>query len=89
MTERHARKRRSFAVGGLVAKSGLEEVFAAVEPGARAVLVGALLHLTDEPREPAPGSPSPLGCFKVRRERGRAALLEEPVAAEEPAKAFT
>ena len=77
--ERRARTRRLIELGGLVAKSGLEEVIASAEPDTRAVILGALMHLADELREPTPGSPSPLTRVTAWRERGRVALRAESV----------
>ncbi|GJE02030.1 conjugal transfer protein TraD [Methylobacterium isbiliense] len=78
MVERRARTRRLIELGGLVALSGLEEIIASAEPDTRAVILGALMHLADELREPTPGTPSPLTRVNAWRERGRAALRGEP-----------
>ncbi|MFH6787409.1 conjugal transfer protein TraD [Methylobacterium sp. MA0201] len=77
MVERRARTRRLIELGGLVAKSGLEEIIGTAEPDTRAVILGALMHLADELREPTPGHPSPLARITTWRERGRAALRAE------------
>lgn len=74
MLDRRARTRRLIELGGLVAKSGLEEVVAAVEPDARAVILGALLQLADELRNTDPHGPSPIARLNAWRDRGRAAL---------------
>lgn len=72
--DRRARTRRLIELGGLVAKSGLEEIISTAEPDSRAVILGALMHLADELREPTPGAPSPLARVTAWRERGRDAL---------------
>ena len=51
--QRRSRTRRLIELGGLVAKSGLEEAVAAHEPDGRATLLGALLELAEALREPA------------------------------------
>lgn len=85
--ERRARTRRLIELGGLVAKSGLEEVIAAAEPDTRAVILGALLHLADELQEPTRGALSPLTRVSAWRERGRAALRAELTGAADEASA--
>ena len=77
MLDRRARTRRLIELGGLVAKSGLEEIIAQAEPDTRAVILGALMHLADELREPTPGAPSSLTRVSTWRERGRATLRAE------------
>lgn len=74
--DRRARTRRLIELGGLVDKSGIEPVVLAVEPDARAVILGALLELADELR----GSTS-TGPVAAWRERGRVALRAEPAVA--------
>ena len=72
MLDRRARTRRLIELGGLVAKSGLEEVVAAHEPDTRAVILGALLHLADDLRTMKPdASPARITAW---RDRGREAL---------------
>ena len=73
MLDRRTRTRRLIELGGLVAKSGLEELVAAHEPDARAVILGALLQLADELRAPMSGT-APAARIDVWRESGRAAL---------------
>lgn len=73
MLDRRARTRRLIELGGLVAKSGLEEAVVSFEPDARAVILGALLDLADELRE-APPISSPPKQIAVWRDRGREAL---------------
>lgn len=75
--DRRARTRRLIELGGLVAKSGLEEVIGATEPDTRAVILGALLELADELRGPTSAPPSALTRISTWRERGRAALRAE------------
>lgn len=76
MLDRRARTRRLIELGGLVAKSGLEEVVATVEPDARAVILGALMQLADELRDADPHGPSPFARLNAWRDRGRKALRE-------------
>ena len=77
--DRRARTRRLIELGGLVDKSGVEPAVLAVEPDARAVILGALLELADELR----GSTS-AGRVAAWRERGRVALRAEPAASPKP-----
>lgn len=51
--QRRARTRRLIELGGLVAKSGLEQALAAHEPDASAALLGALLELAEDLQGPA------------------------------------
>lgn len=51
--QRRARTRRLIVLGGLVAKSGLEEAVAAHEPDTRIALLGALLELAEDLQRPA------------------------------------
>ena len=74
--ERRARTRHLIELGGLVAKSGLEEIIGTTEPDTRAVILGALMDLADELREPTPGLRSHQERIALWRERGRAALRE-------------
>ena len=76
MDERRVRTRRLNELGGLVAKSGIEEAIAGTEPDTRAVILGALLELADELRSSAPGS-SPAARIRSWRERGRGTLRTE------------
>ena len=72
MLDRRARTRRLIELGGLIAKSGLEEAIAAHEPDTRAVILGALLHLADDLRTMKPdASPARITAW---RDRGREAL---------------
>ena len=80
--ERRARTRRLIELGGLVAKSGLEELVAEGEPDTRAVLLGALMHLADTLREPKSDGLSRLTCVTDWRERGRAALRNDDLVSE-------
>lgn len=73
MLDRRARTRRLIELGGLVVKSGLEEVVAAVEPDARAVILGALLQLADELRE-RESDAAPPARITAWRDRGRESL---------------
>lgn len=76
MLDRRARTRRLIELVGLVAKSGLEEIVAAHEPDARAVILGALMQLADELREADPQGSSPFARLNLWRQRGREALRE-------------
>jgi hypothetical protein len=51
--QRRARTRRLIELGGLVAKSGLEDAIAPHEPDTRAVILGALLELAEAVRTQA------------------------------------
>lgn len=73
MLDRRARTRCLIELGGLLAKSGLEEAIAAHEPDARAVILGALLDLADELRTAQSGTGS-AARITAWRERGREAL---------------
>ena len=53
---RHARTRQLIELSGLVQKSGLPELVAAIEPDVRDVLLGALLDLADELQASGAGS---------------------------------
>lgn len=70
MHERRARTRRLIELGGLVAKSQLDQLIALREPDPAATLLGALLELADELERP--------GTAAVRaarwRDRGRRVL---------------
>lgn len=77
MGERRARTRRLIELGGLVAKSGLEEIVAGAEPDTRAVILGALLQIAEGLREPDPSGPSPARLVALWRDRGRQALRAE------------
>lgn len=70
---RRERTRHLIELGGLVAKSGLEDVVAAHEPDTAAVILGALLDLADAIRQPPPDT-TPASRISVWRERGRRAL---------------
>lgn len=72
--DRRARTRRLIELGGLVDRSGIEPAALAVEPDARAVILGALLELADALR----GSASAAVRVAAWRERGRAALRADP-----------
>lgn len=76
MLDRRARTRRLIELGGLVAKSGFEEIVATVEPDTRAVILGALLQLADELRDADPHGPSPFARLNTWRDRGRRSLRE-------------
>lgn len=80
MADRRARTRRLIELGGLVAKSGLEESIAMHEPDTAAAILGALLHLADVLREPDPGGPSSADRVTVWRDRGRRELRQAPSA---------
>jgi len=71
---RRARTRELIELGGLVQKSGLPELVAAVEPDAPAVILGALLDLVEELRESATNRPSVASRVTKWRDRGRKAL---------------
>lgn len=71
--DRRARTRRLIELGGIIDKSGIEAAVLAVEPDARAVILGALLELADELRESISS-----GRVAAWRERGRAGLRADP-----------
>lgn len=71
--QRRARTRRLIELGGLVAKSGLEEAIAAHEPDTRAVILGALLELAEAVRTQADDA-EPRADIAVWCARGRQAL---------------
>ena len=70
---RRERTRELIELGGLVTKSGLPELIAAIEPDDRAVILGALLELAESLRERA-DDPSRRIRVTRWRDRGRAAL---------------
>ena len=70
---RRERTRELIELGGLVQKSGLRKLIAAVEPDDRAAILGILLDIADSLREPA-DDPSRRTRIARWRERGRAAL---------------
>jgi hypothetical protein len=76
MLDRRARTRRLIELGGLVAKSGIEEILAPLEPDTRAVILGALMQLADELRA-SPSDPSSSARIGAWRERGREALRQD------------
>ena len=77
---RRERTRQLIELGGLVQKSGLPELIAAIEPDDRAVILGALLELADGLRGPA-DDPSRRTRVTRWRDRGRAALRTTTVEA--------
>jgi len=70
---RRARTRELIELGGLVQKSGVPELVAAVEPDTRAVILGALLDLADELRKRADSAAAHKHITRWR-DRGRAAF---------------
>ena len=70
---RRERTRQLIELGGLVTKSGLPELIAAIEPDDRAVILGALLELADALRESA-DDPSRRVRVMRWRDRGRSVL---------------
>ncbi len=70
---RRERTRYLIELRGLLTKSGLPELIAAIEPDDRAVILGALLELADALRE---SSDDPSGRVRVMRwrDRGRSVL---------------
>ena len=70
---RRERTRKLIELGGLITKSGLPELIAAIEQDDRAVILGALLELAESLRERA-DDPSRRTRVTGWRDRGRAAL---------------
>lgn len=72
MSERRARTRRLIELGGLVARSGVEDAVALHDADTRAVILGALLTLAESLR--APVSDTARARVAQWRARGREAL---------------